>query len=214
MSEYTAGQVERAAGSMRVRSSDELEVERMLCAYAATLRQQAERGDVADLTNWQRHYSIGPAAMDALSNLLAPLLRAPAEQGGRVDVAMVERFKEAFHRQDTAESYEVRIKAGLQAALAQNAQGEEGKAQWDEVARILGADGDNVDDVFAKAKAHAERARVPEGQVLVPCEPTREMQAAGKHTLKGAADSPEWQQAISVYKSMLTAAPSQPEDAA
>jgi hypothetical protein len=39
------------------------------------------------------------------------------------------------------------------------------------------------------------------------------MQAAGKHTLKGAADSPEWQQAISVYKSMLAAAPSQPEDA-
>lgn len=49
MSEYTAGQVERAAGSVRVRSSDELEVERMLCAYAAALRQQ-ERCPYCDNT--------------------------------------------------------------------------------------------------------------------------------------------------------------------
>lgn len=49
--------------------------------------------------------------------------------------------------------------------------------------------------------------RLPEGWKLVPVNPTAEMSTAGKRTLKGAADSFERQQAISVFKSMVAAAP-------
>lgn len=46
---------------------------------------------------------------------------------------------------------------------AEREQIEEGKRQWDEVARILGADGDNVDAVIRAAKKSAERVSVPAG---------------------------------------------------
>jgi hypothetical protein len=75
---------------------------------------------------------------------------APAEQGGRVDGF------ETWAKPYGLESNSIAQKA-WQAALAQSA--DEGKAQWDEVAHIIGADGDNVDDVFAKAKALAQNAQ-------------------------------------------------------
>jgi hypothetical protein len=55
-----------------------------------------------------------------------------------------------------------------------------------------------------KLYTHAERARVPEGMVLVPREPTPEMRAA--HSIHG--DTSDW------WNAVLAAAPSQPEDAA
>lgn len=45
-------------------------------------------------------------------------------------------------------------------------------------------------------------------QKTVPVEPTEAMVSAGKYVLKGGVDSEEWRQAVSVYKSMLAAAPS------
>jgi hypothetical protein len=89
---------------------------------------QAERSGVADLSNWQRHYSIGPTAMEALNNLLAPLLRtAPAEQGGRVDedrekCRRIQENRDYWH--GVAEQYRQELH-DVKAALAQNTQGED-----------------------------------------------------------------------------------------
>lgn len=97
----------------------------------------------------------------------------PADSG-LVDDAMVDR---AFRAMDTVFAYArpcldrrlteedkslalKGIRAALEAALAaQLEQITDGKAQWDEVANILGADGDNVDDVIAKATALAAQGQ-------------------------------------------------------
>jgi hypothetical protein len=245
-------------------------------AYAATLRQQAERcpycdntGDVHSIDGeWRgecheckaRQAERGDGAvsdevrlfsgdLDVLANLgfpktaeriravlyrdVAPLLRAPAEQGGRVDAGsatdaqiMAEWFRAdgGVHGPNVetvtmrqADYLRFRRSLCSQAALAQNAQGEAVyQERWTHADHGYPGDWYAVsreayDAELAKPSAgcevrilHAEHARVPEGMVLVPREPTPEMRAA--HSIHG--DTSDW------WNAVISAAPSHPEDAA
>ena len=128
MSEYTAEQVEQVQRRMAVASHSDCEdAAAMLHAYAATLRQQAERcpycdntGDVHSIDGeWRGEYheckarqaergdgavsdadihrllrsqkpfgELHPSDYERMREAVAPLLRAPAEQGGMVDDAL------------------------------------------------------------------------------------------------------------------------------
>jgi hypothetical protein len=256
MSEYTAERAEHRANHFE--NAGILDIAAMLRAYAATLRQQATNppeigsklvGDGA-VSDEVRLFS---GDLDVLANLgfpktaeriravlyrdVAPLLRAPAEQGsavspkmgnatactptmdrgGRVDEGMTieEKCKVIQENRDywygVAEEYRQKL-FDAEAALAQNAQGE---LPLVEVTIVPFNGGSRLDfssrDWWHKLPTgthklytHAERARVPEGMVLVPREPTPEMRAA--HSIHG--DTSDW------WNAVISAAPSHPEDAA
>ncbi len=85
----------------------------------------------------------------------------------------------------------------------------DGKAQWDELSAILGADGDNVDQVFRAAKDLASRkVAVPDGYVLVPIEPCWDQRNEGRELLIDGLENDPERMAYVIYKAMLNAAPS------
>ena len=76
----------------------------------------------------------------------------------------------------------------------------DGGAQWYDV--------NAVDASITALRAALAQPDVPEGWVLVPVEPTKEMRVAGKHAMKGSADELyETNRALTVYGAMLAAAP-------
>ena len=70
---------------------------------------------------------------------------------------------------------------------------------------------DLVDAAIKAIRTHLA-SPVPDGWVMVPREPTREMRNAGRQTLKGSTGEFEGIQAEMVYKMMLNAAPPAPKE--
>ena len=68
-----------------------------------------------------------------------------------------------------------------------------------------------LDEIAEDIRTHLA-SPVPDGWVMVPREPTREMRNAGRQTLKGSTGEFEGIQAEMVYKMMLNAAPPAPKE--
>lgn len=161
------------------------------------------------------------------------------QQAGRVDETEVERVAKALFDGEQASrnggwqwsecsSIEVEgwkdLARSAIAALAQNTQGDGGieiVVDSDRVMHFKESMNPRLASGKYKLYLHAERARVPDGMVLVPREPTQEMEAAGANALDAwlhaavpTGDAPDgksvqaWQ-----WQAMIAAAPSQPKDA-
>jgi hypothetical protein len=98
---------------------------------------------------------------------------------------------------------------------------DEGKEQWDELAAILGCDGDNVDLVLRTAKRImsdriapiTEPAQEQPGWKLVPVEPTMEMcEAMMKASDEDDGLGPRAVEMMDMYMSALATSPTPPKE--
>lgn len=153
----------------------------------------------------------------ALSNFPATL----RQQAGRVDEGMVEVAERVWHANEG--TFSQRMKLALTAALAQNTQGEDkggvwqyrvkGSHAWRDAEGPINSDYNREEWEVRRVYLHAERARVPEGWVLVPREPTDAMIEAAFSSDSPGNDPSATPDYAAAYKAMLAAAPSQPKDA-
>ena len=112
------------------------------------------------LLGTQGHCTYGQA--NAWTLIRAHLTRAPV-QVTEDDVVRAMRVHDE-HRKNGHPMYRAAaMRAALESLSARLAQPvDEGKQQWDELAAILGAHGDNVDEVFRKAREAMAQPVVPE----------------------------------------------------
>jgi hypothetical protein len=85
--------------------------------------------------------------------------------------------------------------------------------QWCKVYGFSPEDAQARAETIAAALSAQPHPLAVDGWKLVPVEPTREMELAGKHTIKGADTTFERELAILAYRSMLAAAPQPPSSA-
>lgn len=149
MSDYTPEQVERAAERLCVRSRDDLEAERMLRAYAATLRQQGgqaggavsdeavqkalnaelDGGTVRTAFSFRDPEKAMRAALDAVVGEYSQTVEFDLRKWVRHMAEVLEAGKDVLG----VDADLARLGAAIQAALAQNTQGEAvtvGPASW------------------------------------------------------------------------------------